>query len=94
MHNGKDMEQQSQKSIGIQIGDKIRIRSGPYSGARGVIQAEINSGLEVLLNEGISVHIQQDDLQTIVLLLAAHGSLCLNGLVDLSYQVLVRRWLV
>ena len=52
------MEEQLQEPLGIQIGDKIRIRSGPYSGARGVIQAEINGGVEVLLDEGNSIHIE------------------------------------
>jgi preprotein translocase subunit YajC len=62
MHTGKDMEQQSQELTGIQIGDKIRIRSGPYSGARGVIQSEVDGILEVLLDEGTSVNIEQQEI--------------------------------
>lgn len=56
------MKQQSQEPIGIQIGDKIRVRSGLYSGARGVIQAEENGVLEVLLTEGNRVHIKSHEI--------------------------------
>ncbi len=62
MHYGKDMEQQSQEPIGIQTGDKIRIRSGQYSGARGVIQAEVDGILDVLLDEGTRVHIEPQEI--------------------------------
>jgi hypothetical protein len=62
MHYGKNMEQKSQEPIDTQTGDKIRIRSGPYSGARGVIQAEINGGLEILLDEGISVRVEPKEI--------------------------------
>lgn len=62
MHIGNDMEQQSQEPTGIQIGDKIRIRSGPYSGARGVIQAQVDGILEILLDEGNSVHIKPQEI--------------------------------
>jgi len=62
MHDGKDMEQQSQEPIGIQTGDKIRIRSGPYSGARGVIQAEVDGILEVLLDEGTGIQVEPQEI--------------------------------
>src|SRR5438874_1259694 len=62
MHYGKDMEQQSQESISIQTGDKIRIRSGPYSGARGVIQAEVDGILDVLLDEGSRLHMEPQEI--------------------------------
>jgi uncharacterized protein (DUF4415 family) len=62
MHSGKDMEEQLQEPIGIQIGDKIRIRSGLYSGMRGIIQAEINGGVEVLLDDGNSIHVEPTDI--------------------------------
>ena len=62
MRIGKDMEQQSQESIDIQTGDKIRIRSGPYSGARGVIQAQVNGILEILLDAGNSVHVEPKEV--------------------------------
>src|SRR5947209_18037022 len=62
MHNDKNMEQQSQEPIDIQIGDKIRIRSGPYSGARGVIQAQVNGILDILLDTGNSVHVEPHEI--------------------------------
>lgn len=56
------MEQQTQEPIGIQTGDKIRIRSGPYSGARGVIQAEVDGILDVLLDEGSRLHMEPQEI--------------------------------
>jgi len=62
MHFGNKMEKQLQDSDDIQTGDKIRIRSGPLIGARGVIQAKVNGGLEVLLDEGNSVHVEPEEI--------------------------------
>lgn len=61
-HSSRHMEKRSQETIDIQTGDKIRIRSGPYSGARGVIQAEVNGVLEILLDEGNSISIEPNEI--------------------------------
>ncbi len=45
------MGEQQQDPSGFQLGDKIRVRSGSYTGARGVIQAELDGLLEITLDE-------------------------------------------
>jgi hypothetical protein len=46
------MEEQKQDPSGFQPGDKVRIRSGSYLGARGIICAESDRKLEIQLDEG------------------------------------------
>ncbi len=46
------MGEQKQDPSGFQPGDKVRIRSGAYTGARGVIRAELDGQLEIQLDEG------------------------------------------
>jgi hypothetical protein len=45
------MGEQPQDPEGFQPGDKIRVRSGSYKGARGVIRAELNGLLEIQLDD-------------------------------------------
>lgn len=52
MHDGNKVGKQIQEPNSLQLGDKIRIRTGPYTGARGVILAEIDGMLEIQLDEG------------------------------------------
>lgn len=56
------MEKQSQELIDIQKGDKICIRSGQYSRAKGVIQAKVDGTLEVLLDEGTSLRVEPKEI--------------------------------
>ncbi len=44
------MEEQLQDLNDFQLGDKIRIRSGPHTGARGVIRAEVDGLLKIELD--------------------------------------------
>jgi len=46
------MGEQKQDPSGFQPGDKVRIRSGSYIGAKGVIRAESDGLLEIQLDEG------------------------------------------
>jgi len=46
------MGEQKQDPSGFQLGDKVRISSGSYVGARGVIRAESDGLLEIQLDEG------------------------------------------
>jgi hypothetical protein len=45
------MGEHPQDPSGFQPGDKIRVRSGSYTGARGVIRAELNGLLEIQLDD-------------------------------------------
>src|SRR5260221_10643215 len=45
------MGEQKQDPSGFQHGDKVRIRSGSYVGARGLIRAESDGLLEIQLDE-------------------------------------------
>jgi uncharacterized protein (DUF4415 family) len=45
------MGEQPQDPSGFRPGDKIRIRSGIYTGARGIIRAELNGLLEIELDD-------------------------------------------
>ncbi len=56
------MEEKLQDPSGFQPGDKIRVRSGPYKGARGIIQAESNGLLEIQLDESGIVHIVSKEI--------------------------------
>ncbi len=56
------MGEQLQDSNGFRSGDKIRIRSGPYKGARGVIQAELEGLLEIQLDESNIIRVQIKDV--------------------------------
>jgi hypothetical protein len=56
------MEKQLREPILSQIGDKIRVRSGPYSAARGIIQAEVDGILEILLDEGSRIHVEPREI--------------------------------
>ena len=46
------MGEQKQDPSGFQPGDKVRIRSGSYVGAKGIIRAESDELLEIRLDEG------------------------------------------
>src|SRR6266566_5506989 len=45
------MGEQPQDPSGFRPGDKIRVRSGIYTGARGIIRAELNGLLEIELDD-------------------------------------------
>jgi len=51
------MGEQKQDPSGFQPGDKVRIRSGSYVGARGIIRAESDELLEIQLDEGSIVSV-------------------------------------
>jgi uncharacterized protein (DUF4415 family) len=48
------MGEQLQNSDGFHPGDKIRIRNGPFAGARGIILVEVDGLLEIQLDESES----------------------------------------
>ena len=56
------MEEQLQEPIGFQPGDKIRVRSGPYARARGIIQAEKEGKLEIQLDYGNTILIEPQEI--------------------------------
>lgn len=49
------MGEQLQDPSGFQSGDKIRVRTGPYTGAKGIIQAELDGLLEIQLDESNNI---------------------------------------
>jgi hypothetical protein len=54
--------EQLQDPSGFQLGDKIRVRSGPHTGARGIIQAEVDGMLEIQLEERSIISIPTRDV--------------------------------
>jgi uncharacterized protein (DUF4415 family) len=56
------MGEQLQDPSGFQSGDRIRIRSGNYTGARGVIRSELDGLLEVQLDESDIVTVPIKDV--------------------------------
>jgi|SRR2546421_6358348 len=48
------MGEQLQNPDGFHPGDKIRIRNGPFAGARGIIRAKVDGLLEIQLDESKS----------------------------------------
>src|ERR1700730_10863967 len=60
-HDGNNMGEQLQEPLGFQPGDKIRVRSGPQTGARGIIQAEKEGRLEIQLDDGNTILIEPGD---------------------------------
>jgi len=56
------MGEQLQEPVEFQAGDKIRVRSGPYTGARGIIQAEKEGGLEIQLDDGNTILIELKEI--------------------------------
>src|SRR5262245_56451175 len=46
---------EDQQPTGYRAGDKVRIRSGPLSGRRGIIEGELNGELEVELDTGETI---------------------------------------
>ena len=58
-HDGNNMEEHLHEPDGFQAGDKIRIHTGLYAGARGIIQAEKEGRLEILLDAGNTILIEQ-----------------------------------
>jgi len=56
------MGEQLQDPSGFQLGDKIRVRSGSYTGARGVIRAELDGLLEIELDENKIVSVPVKDV--------------------------------
>lgn len=61
-HNGNNMGEQLQEPLGFQSGDKIRVRFGPYTGARGIIQAEKEGRLEIQLDDGDTILIGFEEI--------------------------------
>ncbi len=61
-HDGNDMGEQLQEPLGFQPGDKIRVRSGPQMGARGIIQAEKEGRLEIQLDDGNTILIELEEI--------------------------------
>jgi hypothetical protein len=56
------MGEQLQNPEGFQPGDKIRIRTGPYKGARGIIQSQLNGQLEIQLDTSDIVYVELDEI--------------------------------
>ncbi|HYT45759.1 MAG TPA: hypothetical protein VEP90_25765 [Methylomirabilota bacterium] len=56
------MGEQFQELDGFQPGDKIRVRVGPHTGARGIIQAELDGLLEIQLDESNSINVPIKDV--------------------------------
>jgi hypothetical protein len=56
------MGEQLQESDGFQPGDKIRVRVGAHTGARGIIQSELNGLLEILLDESNIINVPVKDV--------------------------------
>jgi hypothetical protein len=56
------MGEQLQDPEGFQSGDKIRIRSGPDKGLRGIIQSESNGFLEIQLDSSGIIYIEPDKI--------------------------------
>lgn len=56
------MREHQDNDESLQLGDKVRLKSGPHEGARGVIQAEIGGTLEVTLDNGDVVQALPEDI--------------------------------
>jgi hypothetical protein len=56
------MGEQLQDPEGFQPGDKVRIRSGPDKGSRGIIQSESNGLLEVQLDSSDIIYIEPEKI--------------------------------
>jgi uncharacterized protein (DUF4415 family) len=56
------MGEQPQNPEGFRPGDKIRVRSGPYKGARGIIQNESDGLLEIQIDSSDVVRIEQSKI--------------------------------
>jgi hypothetical protein len=56
------MGEQLQDPSGFQLGDKVRVRTGPHAGARGVIRAGLDGLLEIQLDESDIVSIPAKDV--------------------------------
>ncbi len=54
------MQEQQGNHDSHQPGDKVRIRFGPSTGARGVIRAEVDGRLEVLLDSSSIIHVASE----------------------------------
>lgn len=61
-HDGNNMGEHLQEPVGFQAGDKIRVRSGPYAGARGIIQAEKEGVLAIQLDGGNTILIDPQEI--------------------------------
>ena len=59
---GDKMGEQLQDPSGFQSGDKIRVRSGPHGGARGVIRTELDGLLEIQLDDRDIVTVPIEDV--------------------------------
>src|SRR5713101_5562680 len=62
VHDGNNMGEQIQDPIRFQFGDKIRIRTGPYTGVRGIIQAEKEGKLEIQLDNNNTVLVEPGEI--------------------------------
>jgi hypothetical protein len=60
--NERNMEEQPQEQEDYRVGDKVRIRSGVESGARGIIRKELDGLLEVELLDGRITTTLLDDI--------------------------------
>jgi len=56
------MSRKQQDSSVYQVGDKVRIRSGLYSGARGIIRTGSDGHLEVEIDEGKVAHVDSEEI--------------------------------
>src|SRR3712207_3296117 len=49
------MKAKSQDSSGFQRGDKVRLRTGDQAGSRGIIGAEVDGRLKIILEDGAEI---------------------------------------
>jgi len=56
------MGEQLQDPSGFQLGGKVRVRTGPHAGARGVIRAELDGLLEIQLDKNDIVTVPVQDV--------------------------------
>src|SRR5690348_795620 len=60
--DGNNMAEHIHESDEFQAGDKVRVRTGSFAGARGIIQAERNGKLEILLDINNVVLIESEEI--------------------------------
>lgn len=56
------MDDQQQDKDETLIGDKVRIRSGPYAKKKGVVHTKAGELLEIHLDEGPLIHVEPSEL--------------------------------
>ncbi len=56
------MDDQRQDPTGYRIGDKVRLRSGPHAGVRGVVRDAVSGLLEVETHDGSLLQVAPEDV--------------------------------